>query len=108
MGSTETSYVVYKNKVLKVADFKEKVTASETKTDAEMEMPSGFQEDVNLFADGGKTGQEVLNDKIDAGEAFTQNNVNFYVGLVNYYKMPIRHFTNEQQPKRIDVYKRQL
>ena len=101
VGSTETSYVVYKNKVLKVADFKDKVTASETKTDAEIEMPSGFQEDVNLFADGGKTGQEVLNDKIDAGEAFTQNNVNFYVGLVNYYKMPIRHFTNEQQPKRM-------
>lgn len=96
-GAEVDQYVVYKGVAYTVGDFKTRVTNSATTADEENGMPSGFQALVQGFTDGSATGVDALNAKIDAGKAFTQDGISLYVDGVNYYQMPIRHFTNEQQ-----------
>lgn len=96
-GAEVDKYVVYKGVAYTVDDFKTRVTNSATKSDEENGMPSGFQTLVASFAEGTTSGVDALNAKIDAGKAFTQDGISLYVDGVNYYQMPIRHFTNEQQ-----------
>lgn len=98
-GAEVDQYIVYKGVAYTVDDFKTRVTNSATKTDEENGMPSGFKTMVDGFADGTSSGVDILNGKIDEGKAFKDeaSGISFYVDGVNYYHMPIRHFTNEQQ-----------
>lgn len=97
-GTPVTSYVVYKGVAYTVNEFKKRVTNSANKSDEENGMPSGFKTIVESFADGETSGVDVLNGKIDEGKAFKDDSgISLYVDGVNYYHMPIRHFTNEQQ-----------
>lgn len=99
-GTAATSYVVYKGVAYTVDEFTNRVTKSgEGKTDAEISMPTGFGEAVKAFANTSTStsGDVVLKEKIAAGKAFKENGISFYTDGVNYYHMPIRHFTNEQQ-----------
>ncbi|WP_297128610.1 Mfa1 family fimbria major subunit [uncultured Porphyromonas sp.] len=98
-GAEVTSYVVYKGVAYTVDDFTKRVTKSANTSDADNGMPTGFAAAVAAFADGSATGVDALNAKIGKGKAFKDeaSGISLYVGGVNYYHMPIRHFTNEQQ-----------
>lgn len=96
-GAEVTSYVVYKGVAYTVDDFTKRVTKSANTSDADNGMPTGFQTLVQSFAEGTTTGVDALTAKINEGKAFAQNGISLYVDGVNYYHMPIRHFTNEQQ-----------
>lgn len=98
-GAEVTSYVVYKGVAYTVDDFRTRVTNSATKTDEQNGMPAGFKAAVETYKNSNTSGVDVLNGKIDAGKAFKDeaSGISLYVDGVNYYHMPIRHFTNEQQ-----------
>lgn len=98
-GAEVDKYVVYKGVAYTVDEFKTRVTNSATTEDAENGMPTGFKGAVAGFADGSTSGADALNGKIDEGKAFKDeaSGISLYVDGVNYYHMPIRHFTNEQQ-----------
>lgn len=97
-GAEVDKYIVYKGVAYTVDDFKDRVTNTATKTDEQNGMPAGFKDAVDTYKNSTTSGVDILNGKIDEGKAFKDDSgISLYVDGVNYYHMPIRHFTNEQQ-----------
>lgn len=97
-GVDVDKYIVYMGVAYTVDDFKKRVTNSATTPDEKNGMPAGFADAVDTYKNGTTSGVDALNNKIDEGKAFKDDSgISLYVGGVNYYQMPIRHFTNEQQ-----------
>ena len=77
-----------------VAQLREKIQQAKLRntTDASMEMPSGWKEDVARMGDR-------INNISESARSFEMNNLKFYQNGYNYYYVPIRHFDDRQQPK---------
>lgn len=112
-SATETeeptaNYIVYNGTAYTIDYFKSLVDLTINVTDPKLQqMPSTFVDDVQAFGVGSSSnGISELKNKIDAAitakAPFSEHNVKLYVDKINYYNMPIRHFTDEQQAKKME------
>lgn len=107
-GTTETNYIVYGGSAYTIDKIKEYLALVPNDPHGELQhMPASFVADVKKFsADGSTDGSNELKAKIEAAVAakapFNEHGFALYIDLINYYEMPIRHFTNEQQMKTME------
>lgn len=94
LPANTNSWAYYKGAYMTVAQLREKIQQAKLRntTDASMEMPSGWKEDVARMGDR-------INNISESARSFEMNNLKFYQNGYNYYYVPIRHFDDRQQPK---------